>query len=126
MSTPVPADITAEECALRRELALELRQVEHWRRLVAARLDLAVAAVTSVDEPVVRSLPAAPVLPWGLREELGLPGCLADTLPEAALLPKLRSLLRDLDRYVGALRAEVGAEIAPGVGPAVAAEAGAA
>ncbi len=126
MSTPVPAYTTAEECALRRELALELRQVEHWRRLVAARLDLAVAAVTSMDEPVVRLLSTAPVLPWGLREELGLPACEADTLPEAALLPKLRSLLQDLDRYAGALRAEAGAQLPPGVGPVVAAEAGAA
>ena len=43
--------------ARRRQLALltELREVEHWRRLVAARLDLAVAAVAAVDEPVVRT-----------------------------------------------------------------------
>jgi hypothetical protein len=126
MSTPVPAGTTAEEGADRRELVLELRHVEHWRRLVAARLDLAVAAVTAVDEPVVRLLPAAPVLPWGLREQLGLPGCVADALPEAALLPRLRALLRDLDRYAGALRAQAGAELPPGVGPVVPAEAGAA
>jgi hypothetical protein len=66
------------------------------------------------------------VLPWGLRAELGLPACPADTLPEAALLPKLRSLLRDLDRYAVALRAEAGAQLPPGVGPVLAAEAGAA
>src|SRR5689334_2260196 len=58
----------SREAALRRDetrrdqlaLLLELREVEHWRRLVAARLDLAVAAVAAVDEPVVRHLPAAP------------------------------------------------------------------
>ena len=40
------------------ELVRELREVEHWRRLVAARLDLAVAAVTSIDEPCARPLPS--------------------------------------------------------------------
>jgi hypothetical protein len=102
------------EAALRRDetrrdqlaLLLELREVEHWRRLVAARLDLAVAAVAAVDEPVVRDLPAAPVPPFGLRELLGLeaPGTARE---EVALLLRLREVQRDLDAYACALRGQV-------------------
>ena len=92
----------------RDQLALlhELREVEHWRRLVGARLDLAVAAVAAVDEPVVRKLPAAPVPPFGLRELLGLasPGAECE---EVALLLRLRDVQRDLDAYACALREEV-------------------
>jgi hypothetical protein len=104
----------SREAALRRDetrrdqlaLLLELREVEHWRRLVAARLDLAVAAVAAVDEPVVRNLPAAPAPPFGLRELLGLtsPGSSRD---DVALLLRLRDAQRDLDAYAGALRDQV-------------------
>jgi hypothetical protein len=102
------------EAALRRDeirrdqlaLLLELREVEHWRRLVAARLDLAVAAVAAVDEPVVRTLPAAPVPPFGLRELLGL-GSPGTALAEVALLLRLREVQRDLDAYACALRGQV-------------------
>ena len=100
------------EAALRRDetrrdqLALlhELREVEHWQRLVAARLDLAVAAVAAIDEPAVRNLPAAPP-PFGLRELLGMgsPGA----LEEVALLLRLREVQRDLDGYACALRTQV-------------------
>jgi hypothetical protein len=90
----------------RDQLALlaELREVEHWRRLLAARLDLAVAAVAAVDEPIVRDLPAAPAPPFGLRELVGLdaPGSASR---ELALLLRLRAAQRDLDAYAGALRA---------------------
>lgn len=103
---------TGEE-ARRRQLALltELREIEHWRRLLSARLDLAVAAVAAVDEPVVRNLPGSPVPPFGLRELIGLPApARADrpdraTRHEAALLPRLRDAQRDLDAYAGVLRA---------------------
>jgi hypothetical protein len=90
----------------RRQLALltELREVDHWRRLVAARLDLAVAAVAAVDEPVVRNLPAAPAPPFGLRELVGLPAA-GQARHEAGLLPRLREAQRDLDAYATALRA---------------------
>lgn len=83
-------------------LLLELREVEHWRRLVAARLDLAVAAVAGVDEPVLRGVPAA-APPFALRELLGLtgPGSARD---EVALLLRLRAVQRDLDAYACALR----------------------
>ncbi|HYY11598.1 MAG TPA: hypothetical protein VE781_11725 [Kineosporiaceae bacterium] len=87
----------------REQLALlaELREVEHWRRLVAARLDLAVAAVARVDEPVLRSLAGAVPPPVGLRELLGVTGAPADV----ALLLRLREVGRDLDAYASALRA---------------------
>ena len=103
----------------RHDLLAELREVDHWRRLVTARLDLAVAAVTALEEPGSESACeragsesggeiAAP-LPAGLREILGLPVCdpaLPDAaLPEAALLLRLRAAQRDLDEYARALRA---------------------
>src|SRR5690349_13413349 len=94
----------SREAALRRDenrrdqlaLLLELREVEYWRRLVAARLDLAVAAVAAVDEPVVRDLPAAPAPPFGLRELLGLPSP-GPGRDDVALLLRLRAVQRDLD-----------------------------
>src|SRR5947209_7394479 len=96
------------EAARRSGLALlaELREVDHWRRLVAARIDLAVAAVAAIDEPVVRSLPAAPTVPFGLRDLLGLapPGLARG---EADVLLRLRTVQRDLDAYARALRAMV-------------------
>jgi hypothetical protein len=94
-----------EEDTRRRRLTLlaELREVEHWRRLVAARLDLAVAAVADIDEPAVRSLPSAPTPPYGLRELLGL-GAATSPQHEAALLLRLRQVQRDLDAYAVALR----------------------
>ncbi len=103
---------SSRRAALRRDetrrdqlaLLAELREVEHWRRLVAARLDLAVAAVAAVDEPVVRNLAAAPAPPFGLRELVGL------AAPDGAhrdvvLLPRLREAQRELDAYACALRA---------------------
>ena len=98
-----PSEDAAE--GRRHQLALltELREVEHWRRLVAARIDLAVAAVAAVDEPVVRNLPAAPGVPYGLRELVGLapPG---QARGEVEALLRLRSVQRDLDAYACALR----------------------
>jgi hypothetical protein len=107
----------------RHDLLAELREVDHWRRLVTARLDLAVAAVTAIDDPTHRRAHPEPgawnqriiahegstPLPAGLREILGLPVCdpaLPDAaLPEAALLLRLRAAQRDLDEYARALRA---------------------
>jgi hypothetical protein len=98
----VPLD---EKRRRRHELLAQLRDVDHWRRLVAARLDLAVAAVTSIDEPDgdFPDLAVAGILPPGLREILGLPEC-AQALPEAAVLLRLRAAQRDLDEYARALR----------------------
>ena len=102
----------------RDQLALlaELREVEHWRRLLAARLDLAVAAVAAVDEPIARNLPAAPAPPFGLRELVGLdaPGSASR---ELALLLRLRAAQRDLDAYACALRARTRAATAELVSP---------
>jgi hypothetical protein len=86
------------------DLICELRDVDHWRRLVAARMDLAVAAVTSISEPVERDLPSAPPLPCGLKAILGLPAW-DEALEETALVVRLRDVLRDLDQYACALRA---------------------
>lgn len=102
---PVAAG-AACDATRRQQLALlaELRDVDHWRRLVAARIDLAVAALAAIDEPVVRNLPAAPPVPYGLRELLGLaPQGLARG--EADVLLRLRAVQRDLDAYGRALRA---------------------
>jgi hypothetical protein len=104
----------SREVALRRDesrrnqlaLLLELREVEHWRRLLAARLDLAVAAVAAVDEPALRNLPATPVPPFGLRELLGLSSS-GSARDEVSLLLRLRDAQRDLDAYACSLRAQV-------------------
>lgn len=87
----------------RRRLQAELREVGHWRRLVAARLDLAVAAAIGLEEPVGRALPCCPAVPDGLRELVGLDGAGADH--PSASLERLRTALDDLDTYAVALRA---------------------
>lgn len=87
----------------RHDLLAQLREVDHWRRLVAARLDLAVAAVTAIDEPSGGNGLPVGALPPGLREILGLPACEA-ALPEAAVLLRLREAQRDLDEYARTLR----------------------
>lgn len=81
------------------ELGARIRRAEHWRRLVAARLDLAVAAVTDIDE-----LPAQ--APAGLRQLLGLDHY-ERRLGETALLPLLKAALADLDRHLTELRLEI-------------------
>ena len=51
MSVTLPGGTTRDDAlAAYHTLVAELRDVEHWRRLVAARLDLAVAAVTDIDD----------------------------------------------------------------------------
>ena len=98
----VPLD---EKRRRRHDLLAQLREVDHWRRLISARLDLAVAAVTAIDEPCAGpgDLAVAGGLPRGLREILGLPEC-AQALPEASVLLRLRAAQRDLDEYARALR----------------------
>jgi hypothetical protein len=85
-------------------LLVQLRAVDHWRRLVAARLDLAVAAVATPDEPAVPGL-------LDLHDLLGLapPGTARS---EAALLLRLRAAQRELDAYAAGLRASVRAATA--------------
>jgi hypothetical protein len=101
-----PAVVPLDEKRRRRhELLAQLREVDHWRRLVAARLDLAVAAVTSIDEPDAGSADPARAswLPTGLRDILGLPTS-DQALPEASVLVRLRAAQRDLDEYARTLR----------------------
>lgn len=92
-----------ELLARQQALSAELREVEHWRRLVAARLDLAVAAVTDIDELAVRALPRAPLPPYGLRALLGIPPG-EQALTETAILLRLPGVLADLEAYAEQLR----------------------
>ena len=82
----------AEAERLQREACTRLREIEHWRRLVDARLDLAVAALTTPDHPTDH--PAA---------VLALPAGEA-ALAEVALLPRLREARRELDSQARVLR----------------------
>ena len=50
-ATDYRAMTTDELCEHHRELLLRVRDVDHWRRLIGARLDLAIAAVTDLPEP---------------------------------------------------------------------------
>jgi hypothetical protein len=57
------ATMTVDELSDRhRELLQRIREVDHWLRLIAARLDLAVAAVADVSEPVPDPAPLIPAL----------------------------------------------------------------
>jgi hypothetical protein len=96
----VPLD---EKRRRRHDLLAELREVDHWRRLVAARLDLAVAAVTAIEEPSARADTGGAMVPPDLREILGLPAC-DQALPEASVLLRLRAAQRDLNEYARNLR----------------------
>jgi hypothetical protein len=59
-----------ELCDRHRELLQRTREVDHWLRLIGARLDLAVAAVADLPEPVPDPAP----LISALAAELGGPG----------------------------------------------------
>jgi hypothetical protein len=114
MRTPASmGDGRETACRSQLRLLAELREVDHWRRLVAARIDLAVAAVAAIDEPVVRSLPAAPAVPFGLRELLGLapPG---RARGETDVLLRLRAVQRDLDGCARALRETIAGHLDQG------------
>ena len=106
MTVVTGSSAAAEDARQRRHaMAAELREVEYWRRLVSARLDLAVAAVTALEEPATRDLPCAPALPCDLRRLIGLGE--TDALSEAAGLERLRDVLHDLGSYASALRSSV-------------------
>lgn len=106
MSAPRTAPVRDDVLDRYHALVAVLRDVEHWRRLVAARLDLAVAAVTDIDD-LVPALPggwgAAGGPPDGLRGLIGLPHA-EDACTEAAALLRLRAVLGQLDAYAAALR----------------------
>jgi hypothetical protein len=106
MSIAAGAVVALDEKRRRRhDLLAQLREVDHWRRLVAARLDLAVAAVTAIDEPSPACLAGdgTSLLPTDLKEILGLPVCEA-ALTEASVLVRLRGAQRSLDQYARELR----------------------
>jgi hypothetical protein len=86
------------------DLLAELREVDHWRRLVTARLDLAVATVTALDEPGVRCGPGSGAPMPGLWEIVGLPSS-GTALQEANVLVRLRTVQRELDDRARRLRA---------------------
>ena len=84
-----------------RELRAAQREVDHWRRLISARIDLAVASVADLEEPrpsrlISYASPGAP--PAGLRDLLGI-ARLDQRLGETTLLMRLRAALAELDRY---------------------------
>ncbi len=85
-----------------------LREAEHWRRLVAARLDLAVAAVADIDD-LQASLPT--LGPSALRHLLGVPGHDEDRtrLLESSRLVGLRAALAELDAYLETCRRDCAA-----------------
>lgn len=104
MSVAAGADLPLDGLLTRRQtLIAELRDVDHWRRLAAARLDLAVAAVTDIDELAGRPVPCTRLAPCGLRALIGLPRP-GEELAEAAVLIQLRSVLDELETYAAALR----------------------
>lgn len=84
------------------------REVEHWHRLISARIDLAVASVADLEE--LRSPPAAAtcgtpcIPPTGLRDLLGIPRS-ENRLRETALLIELRQALADLGSYSATVNA---------------------
>ena len=83
-----------ELCDRHRELLQRIREVDHWARLIAARLDLAVAAVADVSEPVPEPAPLIPALaaelggPDAIRRAIDASGHSAGT-DLAALLGRL-------------------------------------
>lgn len=99
-------DLSRHHCSL----VCAQRDVEHWYRLICARIDLAVAAVADLDEPC--SLPAEVtcgtpcVPPSGLRDLLGIPRSSSSSrLGETGLLLELRHALHDLETYARTLDA---------------------
>jgi hypothetical protein len=85
-----------------REMVIAQREVNHWHRLITARIDLAVASVADLEEPV--PLPNAAgygtgcAPPPGLRDLLGI-ARLDDRLGETTMLMPLRRALAELEDY---------------------------
>jgi hypothetical protein len=105
MSVTAGSDLPLDELLARqRALVEELRDVDHWHRLAAARLDLAVAAVTDIDELAQRPVPCTRLAPHDLHTLVGIPDT-DEALPETAVLLRLRSVLEELETYAAALRA---------------------
>jgi hypothetical protein len=69
-----------ELCDRHRELLQRIREVDHWLRLIAARLDLAVAAVADIPEPHPEPAPLIPAL----AAELGGPDAVRRAIESSA------------------------------------------
>jgi len=87
-----------ELCDRHRELLQRIREVDHWARLIAARLDLAVAAVADVSEPVPEPAPLMPAL----AAELGGPNAIRRAI-DASGDPTRLSAGTDLAALLGRL-----------------------
>lgn len=106
MTVTTQAETSLDDLVERqRELVTQLREVDYWRRLVLARLDLAIAAVTDIDELSGRSARVT-IPPFGLREIIGIPDPEQATEDVSTLIP-LREVLIELERYRDRLRHEV-------------------
>lgn len=102
----MPADQLAD---YHRALVAAQRDVDHWRRLILARIDLAVASVTDLDEPLTPPGLYGTVCdpPSGLRRLIGI----APTdvrAGEGGMLIRLRAALEELARYEKMLQAVTG------------------
>jgi len=98
---------TSELTEHHRRLVAAQREVDHWRRLIRARLDLAVASVADVDEliaPETVNYGISCPPPSGLRDLLGIPRQ-GTRMREARLLLQLRSALIELTSYAESLNA---------------------
>lgn len=96
---PLGPDETAQR---HREVLAQLRTLDYWRRLVNARLDLAVAAVADIDDDVLID---DGIVGDSLRELVGIPR-LDGRLAESAKLVLLGAVLKDLDAVRDRLRCE--------------------
>jgi hypothetical protein len=97
----------AELAEHHRGLLAAQREADHWRRLITARIDLAVASVADLEEPHppnAASYGDSCGPPPGLRDLLGI-ARLDDRLAETTLLMRLRCALVDLGRYAETLDA---------------------
>ena len=101
----------AELAETHRGLLAAQREVDHWRRLIMARIDLAVASVAELEDLLVPpnaatyGTPCTP--PPGLRELLGIARLeeLDERLGETTLLMQLRRALQELANYHETLEA---------------------
>jgi uncharacterized protein YjiS (DUF1127 family) len=98
----------AELAENHRGLLAAQREVDHWRRLITARIDLAVASVADLEDlltpPNAASYGTPCTPPSGLRDLLGI-ARLDERLGETTLLMRLRCALDELTDYAETLEA---------------------
>lgn len=101
----------AELSQAHRGLLAAQREVDHWRRLITARIDLAVASVADLEDllvpPNAASYGSPCTPPLGLRDLLGIARLdeLEERLGETSLLMQLRQALDELAIYNQTLQA---------------------